>query len=193
MTLKLSCSSVGFFLRNNLLQSNQSMFPYISIHLYIPPQCNNLKVHTLRESKKVANRTAVYHPKRATDTQFRLLPFLHREHCGSQGTEFPIFSQHQILKKFIETIISKTPTSLSECIQNWPRGQKLTKNRAYDQSHFLREGNQKKARSYSTHFDSLESCKCNVNENRSGEKKRITPKSHHYSYKFSWHLLHYYT
>lgn len=29
--LKLSCSSVGFFLQNNLLQSNQSMFPYIFI------------------------------------------------------------------------------------------------------------------------------------------------------------------
>lgn len=171
--LKLSYSSVGFFLQNNLFQTNQSMFPYISIPfvLYITPQYNNPKVHTLKESKKVANRTAAYHPKRAIDTQFRLLSFLH---CGSQGTEFPIFSQHQILKKFIETIISKIPTSLSKHTQNWPRGQKLTKNRAYDLSHCLRQGDQKKSRSYSIHFNSLESCKCNVNENRPGKEKHYT-------------------
>lgn len=152
------------------------MFPYISIPfvLYISPQCNNPTVHTLRESKKVANRTAVYHSKRATSTQFRLLPFLHREHCGAQGTDFYAFSQHQILKKFIETIISKTRTSLSKCNQNWPRGQKLTKNRAYDQPHFLRQGDHKKSESYSTHFNSLESRKCNVNENRPGKEKHYT-------------------
>lgn len=68
--LKLSYSSVGFFLQNNLFQTNQSMFPYISIPfvLYITPLYNNPKVHTLKESKKVANRTAAYHPKRAIDT-----------------------------------------------------------------------------------------------------------------------------
>lgn len=189
--LKLSCSSVGFFLQSNLLQTNQSMLPYTSIPfvLYIPPQCNNLKVHTLRESKKVANRIAVYHPKRARDTQFRWLLFLHREHCGSQDTDFPIFSQQQILKKFIETIISKTSASLSKCTQNWPKTNK--EQSIWSAPHFLREGDQKKSRSYSTHFNSLESHKCNINENQ--EKKSITPKSHHYRHKFSWHLLHYYT
>lgn len=142
MTLNPSCSSVGFFLKNNLLQTNPSRFPYISIPfvLYVLPQCNNPRVHKGEQKKKVAKRITAYHPKRATDTQFRLLPFSHREYCRSQGRDFPIFSQHQILKKFIETIISKTPTSLSKRIQNWPRGQKLTKNRAHDQSHFHRGG-----------------------------------------------------
>lgn len=38
----------------------------------------------------------------------------------------------------------------------------------------LREGDQKKPRNYSVHFNSLKSHKCNVNENRPGKEKHYT-------------------
>lgn len=116
---------------------NWSMLPYISVPfvLYIPPQCNNSNVHTLKGSKKVANRVAVYQPKQGNR---------HPADCflsftGSTGTDFSPFSQQHIFRKLTGTIISKTPKLLSKCAPNWPIGQKLTKNRTYDQTHFLRE------------------------------------------------------
>jgi len=115
---------------------NQSIHPYVSVPfiLYIPPQHNNPNFHTLKGSKKAANRVAAHQPKQGDRPPAQIASFPSQ---GAMAQIFSLFTQQHTFRKLGGTIISKTPKPLSKCTQNWPSGLKLRKNRTFNQSHFL--------------------------------------------------------